>query len=528
MPKLPSMGAEDAEVRLLDEALASLARQEAALRLCLGQALEVLSRGGVFELGFSSPAAYALERCDRSARWAEGARCLARRIEALPQLREAVAAGRVSWSMTELIARVARPEDEVHWLESAESRTVRQMRVLVATALAVRREADRAAASQPAFSEVTAQMTSASAVEAGVDERGGVEQHRGVCDEDGDDDPDGDADVCTLTCTVPREDAWLFEATRLLLGQMGVKDANEQCETLLAEGQGTLLGEVPDLGLDPDGWKGLDPTQQRWVRELARWRFEAEASCEERFAGSLFHKREEPLDFGSGERLAKEEAKSRSGGPVGPRQVSQSQVAAGAARGMASLEGSKWDVLDGRVRDLSRALARHELDVSRMVLRFHRANGWRVLGYATESQYARERLGVSPSALRGRRSLALRLERLPRVAAALGAGKIGVEAALQVVRVATARTELAWVERARQRTVKHLREEVAAALVAVRFSGEVNCEPPLDAEIAAFQTLEQAVVSGRVCRGQAAPAVPDTSHATQSARAASEDRLVEP
>lgn len=523
------MGAEDEEVRRLDEALALLARQEAALRLCLGQALEVLSKGGVFELGFSSLAAYAIERCDRSGRWAEGARCLARRVEVLPQLREAVAAGRISWSMAELVARVAEPEDEGEWLESAESRTVRQMRVLAATALAVRREADRAGASKPALSDVVAQTAPASAAMASADERGTVDELRGICSESSDaEGSDAEGEMCTLTCTVPNEDAWLFEATRLLLGQMGVKDANEQCETLLAEGQGTLLGGVPDLGLDPDGWKGLDPTQQRWVRELARWRLEAEASCEEHIAGSLFRKRAEPLVVESGDRWqAKEKAKSDPGG-VARRHRWQSQVAAGAAHGMAPLEHSKCDVLDGLVRDLSRALAQHELDVSRMVLRFHRANGWRALGYATESQYARERLGVSPSALRGRRSLALRLEGLPRVAAALGTGKIGVEAALQVVRVATARTELAWVKRARHRTVKHLREEVAAALVAVRFSGEVDCEPPLEGEMAVFQTLEQAVVSGRVCHGEAAPAVPDISQTQQSARAVSEDRLVEP
>ena len=141
--------------------------------------------------------------------------------------------------------------------------------------------------------------------------------------------------------------------------------------------------------------------------------------------------------------------------------------------------------------------ARHELELSRLVLRFHRADGWRRLGYASEAQYARERLGLSRSSLLARRALALRLEKLPRVAEALGAGQIGVEAAVQVVRVAMPSTQAAWVERARQRTIKHLREEVAAALVAVRVSGEAECPPPVDGELAAFHELEQAVVSGR-------------------------------
>ena len=66
---------------------------------------------------------------------------------------------------------------------------------------------------------------------------------------------------------------------------------------------------------------------------------------------------------------------------------------------------------------MSEALARHELELSQRVLQFHRADGWRRLGYATEGQYALERLGLSRSSLAARRALALRLERLPTVAA---------------------------------------------------------------------------------------------------------------
>ena len=99
-------------IEQLDATLASLARGEGALRLRLGQLLEVLGRGAVFDLGFSSLGAYGVERCERSVRWAEGARCLARRVERLPELRRAMAMGAVSWSMGELLARVATPADE--------------------------------------------------------------------------------------------------------------------------------------------------------------------------------------------------------------------------------------------------------------------------------------------------------------------------------------------------------------------------------------------------------------------------------
>jgi hypothetical protein len=124
----------------MDASLASLAREDTVLRMRLGQLLEVIGRGAVFELGFSSLRAYAVERCERSGRWAEVARCLARRLEKLPQLRWAMARAKVSWSMGELLARVATVENEARWLELAQGHTVRQMRVLVAEAMTTRPE----------------------------------------------------------------------------------------------------------------------------------------------------------------------------------------------------------------------------------------------------------------------------------------------------------------------------------------------------------------------------------------------------
>src|SRR6185436_19329216 len=184
-------------IELVDAHLMSLAREEAGLRLRLGQVLEVMQRKACcFELGFSSLAAYALERCERGARWVEVACCLARRLEALPLLRAALALGRVSWSMAELLARRAMPEEEAHWLELAQRKTLREMREEM-------RE----------VSEVT--LT------------------------------DGREATCTLTCTVDREEAWLFEVTRALLDHFGTHGAEEQLEALLAEGQGALLAALP-------------------------------------------------------------------------------------------------------------------------------------------------------------------------------------------------------------------------------------------------------------------------------------------
>jgi hypothetical protein len=459
----------DGEIEQMDAALASRTREETALRLRLGQVLEVMSRGGVFELGFSSLSAYALERCDRSARWAEAARCLARRVEELPELRRAMATGQLSWSMGELLARVARREDQARWLEAAESRTVRQMRVLVAQAAAGVHEAGLGGVESAVAGQAEASIATDESRESGEE-------------------------MCILTCTVNQEEAWLFEATRALLGQLGVYGMDAQVEALLAEGQGALLAALPEGVLDLERWHGRELARQRWLAELSRWRAEAEAFCEEGIRGRVLAGR------------------GREGGCSATR-----SVVAEAALGMGSLEDASSPTLDGHVRALAKALARHELELSSLLLRFHRADGWRRLGYASATQYARERLGISHSALEARRWLAQRLEKLPLVAAALGSGQLGVEAAMQVVRVATPGTEAAWVAQARRRTIKHLREEVAAALVAVRWSGEVDCPPPLDAEIAAFQGLEQAVVGGGLCPVPAADDAEGSSTAASTA-----------
>ena len=467
------------DIERLDSELAALARAGAALRLRLGQLLEVLSGGhgaaAVFELGFSSLGAYVAERCERSARWAEGARGLARRLEVLPELRRAVAVGSVSWSMAEVLARVATPEDEARWLEQARSRTVRQVRLQVAEAMAAQAGACGSAGRAPGVDRHVGSLSTEDNAEAD----GGLASSLSA----------GADQICTLTCTVDLEDAWLFEATRCLLEQLGERSAVEQADALLAEAQTTLLALLPHGSyaegvLEPERLQGGAAAQRSWLEQLQRWRAEAEVLCEKNALGALLSAR-----------AASAEAAPRA-----------RSVAIEASLGMVALQHVSATALDGQVRTLSGALATHDLEVSRLALRFHRADGWRRLGYASEAQYARERLGVSRSSLRARRTLALRLERLPRVAAALAAAHIGVEAASQLVRVATAKTEAAWIERARRRTIKHLREEVAAALVAVRLSGEADCPPPADAELAAFQTLEQAVLGGQFARPRAASA----------------------
>jgi len=272
-------------------------------------------------------------------------------------------------------------------------------------------------------------------------------------------------------------------------------------QALLAEGQITLLAGLPRGTLDMEVLGSWNTEQRRWNEQLRRWKQEAEELCEARIRST-----------GSGQKaVPPTEAALPSGavlptgaalatGAVLPFEALIEAVRAAAALGCSSLEGLSALELDGRVRELSAALCQQMLALSQRLLEFHRVDGWRVLGYATEGQYARERLGMSRSSLVARRVLGLRLEVLPLIAHALGSGQLGIEAALQLVRIATPQSEAAWVARARQRTIKHLREEVSAALTAVRLSGDVDCPPPADAELEAYCELERAVLSGQVCR----------------------------
>src|SRR5690606_20354856 len=149
-------------------------------------------------------------------------------------------------------------------------------------------------------------------------------------------------------------------------------------------------------------WQSAHAAQQRWSAELRRWRNEAEERCENNIRRGPAASRRAPN-----------------------RGAACEAWASAAMRGISSLEHESSVEPDRLVRAMRGALAQHELELAQRVLELHRADGWRQLGYATETQYARERLGMSRSSFLARRSLALRLEGLPLIGAALGSNQIG-------------------------------------------------------------------------------------------------------
>jgi hypothetical protein len=156
--------------------------------------------------------------------------------------------------------------------------------------------------------------------------------------------------------------------------------------------------------------------------------------------------------------------------------------------------------IDQQLRELSRELVSREVAYGRTLETFFSADGWRRLGYATAAQYARERLGTSLSSIKAKRHLVKRLGKLRFLADALDRGELGYEAARLVAGVASGETVQAWVDRARERTLRHLREEIDSAELLARWSESSTVVPPSDAGVRRVEELERAVVTGRFLR----------------------------
>jgi len=354
---------------------------------------------------------------------------MTRRLAALPLLREALRAGRLSWSMAELLSRHCGVDEQQELLALGTGNTVRQLREVL---------------SDPQERRRTKR---------------------------------------TLTVTMSHQDGWLLEATKMLLRHLGAGlTDSEHLEALLAEGITTLLAATkPDtrlvagsghgealpleelLDCAPFGSSEREQQHRQWLATLARWRQQAEQRCE----GRIDQLQIEEFEVQEREREAL---------PTDPVK------------------------LDGVIRRLARELLGRDLQLGDGVRRLLAANGWRRLGYGSFSQYCRERLGLSRSSVKARLALSRRTERLPALRAALRRGALGFEAAMLVGRVANAETIDAWVERAAERTVKHLHEEVAVAELCERLQCRGGQKPPDDEQLRKVQQLESDIISGRLIR----------------------------
>ena len=120
-------------------------------------------------------------------------------------------------------------------------------------------------------------------------------------------------------------------------------------------------------------------------------------------------------------------------------------------------------VIDDYLRRLASQGSRSRRLLGRLCRTLLRRRAYHRLGFARLSDYTRERLGVSASEVRGLAAVSDRLEQLPTVADAFESGKISWSKVRLLVAVCTRETEEGWLELARIRTVRSLKQAIEAA-----------------------------------------------------------------
>jgi hypothetical protein len=252
----------------------------------------------------------------------------------------------------------------------------------------------------------------------------------------------------------------IVEATRLLVERIDGVEASDGrfVDALLGEGQTAML----DLERNARAAAVVDEEEER--------RLEREARARE----------------------ARERARELAEGAIAP------VVPIGVVDGSERPLGGSAREIDAEVLRCCRALLERDLEIGQLWRVFAAQRGWLALGYADAEQYARERVGMSLSSLKQRARFARYVERLPALAVAVEAGRIGFEAAMLVGRVATPTTVDAWIERAAERTVKHLSEEVKAVSLQRELGDEGPLLPPDARELEEVAEFERASMSGEL------------------------------
>ena len=259
--------------------------------------------------------------------------------------------------------------------------------------------------------------------------------------------------------------AWQLEATLKLVEYVaGGCSAAESVEWLLAEGMTTLIAcDAPGVGDIGEAIHERAEAARAKMRERATEREVREAEVEdalprEWIAGRPVFDPDEPI-------------------PASPR------------------------ALDRMLRELCATAASADLWLGKSLSEFFRGRAWERLGYASDGQYCRERLGLSRSSSWERVALARSTTRFGHVVDAMYEGAIGSCAARMLARVVTPATERAWVERAKVRTFKHLMEEVELVELDARMHGEdADRSPPDEARVRGYHAWQRKVLSGAAFR----------------------------
>lgn len=264
---------------------------------------------------------------------------------------------------------------------------------------------------------------------------------------------------------VDRVDALAFEGAIRLMEAIGEPTRAAAIEGLLAEGLTTLLNRAdlaPDL-----------------VNDIA---FAVPSEPDSHETGS-------PADVGT----------DGLGAPEAPTRIRIEPP---------YIDPSVEDVpgLDLELRALSAELTRRDLRIGELALEAERRGLPSAHGHRTVDSYYMDELGVAPSSVAARMALARRVDRLPRLRAAIESGAIGFESATLLARIASPRTESAWLALADISTTKIFREHVDAAELHARVQGLAldGLEPPSCEQLEDARDLERHVLA-QVVSGDTEP-----------------------
>ena len=431
----------DLAALLLDRHLRRLARMRNPVDLRLGRLLWHLDRAsGCVTLGFARLADYAAERLGLPARRARDLVTLARGLAPLPCLTAAFEAGDVSRSQVHLLLRVATPDTESTWLARARSLNVRLLDREVRAALADGAALD-AATPDGAASDVATRFTAAPSDDASATD---------------DDPPPGE----WVDIPVPRRLRPLWDqAIELARRTSGAPDPPWSCVEIMAA---DFLAGVPDLAsllareTAPDApvpdFTAPDPT----ATDLAAPDPGALYSVAPDAAVPLHGADRDDTDlFEEVIRSLEEDSGARRAAPV--------------LEGLAVLLPESAEprpddtprALDRRLRELVALRQNIAWHQGRLLRVFVDRRLYRELGFLSLSRYCRERAGLGVRRAWDLIALERRLWLLPRIADAYRSGALSWVRAAAIARVATERTEDAWLRLAQSVTVRRLAEEVA-------------------------------------------------------------------
>ena len=126
---------------------------------------------------------------------------------------------------------------------------------------------------------------------------------------------------------------------------------------------------------------------------------------------------------------------------------------------------SDWREVDRRARRLARDRARLDYEELIVLREGMRVKVWREVGCASMREYIERVFGYGPRAANERLRVAAALEALPALEDALAAGELPYSAVREISRIATPRTERAWVDACRGKCLREIEEMVAERAV---------------------------------------------------------------